>query len=81
VEAILAGVGVEEPHTDIDTQRTSVTVDTGADQLAHVVRMLHDQDIALDDVGLRRPSLDEVFLTLTGQPVTASGSATAHDAA
>jgi hypothetical protein len=31
--------------------------------------MLHDQRIALDDVGVRRPSLDEVFLALTGQPL------------
>jgi hypothetical protein len=35
--------------------------------------MLHDQHIALDDVGVRRPSLDEVFLALTGQPLASSG--------
>jgi len=36
------------------------------------VRRLDEQHIAVDDVGLRRPTLDEVFLTLTGQPLEAS---------
>jgi daunorubicin resistance ABC transporter ATP-binding subunit len=72
VEEILAAVG-DTPHSDIDTQRASVSVVDGADKLAAVVRMLHERHIALDDVGVRRPSLDEVFLTLTGQSFGASG--------
>src|SRR5262249_36376986 len=68
VEAILASVSDDTPQSDIDTQRASVSVEGGAEKLALVVRLLHDQHIALDDVGVRRPSLDEVFLTLTGQP-------------
>jgi ABC-2 type transport system ATP-binding protein len=73
VEEILASVSDDTPQSDIDTQRASVSVDSGADNLALVVRMLHDQHIALDDVGVRRPSLDEVFLALTGQPLASSG--------
>jgi len=73
VEEILASVSDDTPQSDIDTQRASVPVDSGADKLAVVVQMLHDQRIALDDVGVRRPSLDEVFLTLTGEPLAASG--------
>jgi ABC-2 type transport system ATP-binding protein len=73
VEEILASVSDDTPQSDIDTQRASVPVDSGADRLAVVVQMLHDQRIALDDVGVRRPSLDEVFLTLTGEPLAASG--------
>ena len=38
----------------------------GAQQLVDVVRRLGDAGIAIDDVGLRRPTLDDVFLTLTG---------------
>jgi ABC-type multidrug transport system ATPase subunit len=72
VEQILASVAAETPNSDIDTQRASAAVDGGADQLATVVRLLHEERIALDDIGLRRPSLDEVFLNLTGQPVTPS---------
>jgi ABC-2 type transport system ATP-binding protein len=74
VEEILASVGDDTPQSDIDTQRASVAVDGGADKLALVVQMLHDRRVALDDVGVRRPSLDEVFLTLTGQPLAASGN-------
>src|ERR687897_23112 len=62
VEEILAAVSDDTPQSDIDTQRASVSVDSGADQLAVVVQRLHDQRIALDDLGVRRPSLDEVFL-------------------
>jgi ABC-2 type transport system ATP-binding protein len=73
VEEILGSVSDDTPQSDIDTQRASVSVDTGADKLALVVQRLHERRIALDDVGVRRPSLDEVFLALTGQPLASSG--------
>ncbi|HEY1282220.1 MAG TPA: ATP-binding cassette domain-containing protein [Acidimicrobiales bacterium] len=73
VEQILALVAAETPHSDLDIQRASAAVDGGADQLTTVVRLLHERQIALDDIGLRRPSLDEVFLNLTGQPLGPSG--------
>jgi ABC-2 type transport system ATP-binding protein len=70
VEDILASVAAETPRCDLDTSRVSVAADGGADQLTIVVRLLDERGIAVDDVGLRRPSLDEVFLTLTGRGVT-----------
>jgi ABC-2 type transport system ATP-binding protein len=70
VEDILASVAAETPRCDLDTSRVSVAADGGADQLTVVVRLLDERGIAVDDVGLRRPSLDEVFLTLTGRGVT-----------
>jgi daunorubicin resistance ABC transporter ATP-binding subunit len=73
VEEVLAAISSEMPATDIDTQRTSVAVDGGADQLTTVVRLLHEREVALDDIGLRRPSLDEVFLALTGESFVPSG--------
>ena len=57
----------ETPHSDLDTQRASAPVDGGAEQLRDVVRLLDERGIAVDDVGLRRPTLDEVFLAVTGQ--------------
>jgi ABC-2 type transport system ATP-binding protein len=33
-----------------------------------VVRDLDEAEIVIDDVSLRRPTLDEVFLALTGRP-------------
>ena len=38
-----------------------------------VVRLLDEGGIASDDIGLRRPTLDEVFLGLTGQPIDSVG--------
>ena len=72
VEEVLASVAAETPHSDLDTQRASVPIDGGADQFTTVVSLLHERRIALDDIGLRRPSLDEVFLTLTGRPLAPS---------
>jgi len=34
--------------------------------LTEVARTLQDAGIAVEDIGLRRPSLDDVFLRLTG---------------
>ncbi|HEU5309425.1 MAG TPA: ATP-binding cassette domain-containing protein [Acidimicrobiia bacterium] len=73
VEATLARIGSEAPHTDLDTQRVSVPVDGGGDELRDVVRLLDERDIEVDDVGLRRPSLDEVFLAVTGEPIEPNG--------
>ncbi len=72
VEEILATVAAETPHSDIDTQRATAPIDGGADQLTSVVRLLDERNIPLDDIGLRRPSLDEVFLALTGQSFVVS---------
>jgi ABC-2 type transport system ATP-binding protein len=67
VEEALARIGCEAPYTDIDTQRVSARVEGGADQLRDIVRTLDERGIDVDDVGLRRPSLDEVFLAVTGK--------------
>jgi ABC-2 type transport system ATP-binding protein len=69
VEETLAQIGCEAPETDIDTQRVSARVEGGGDQLRDVVRLLDERDIEVDDVGLRRPSLDEVFLAVTGKHI------------
>jgi daunorubicin resistance ABC transporter ATP-binding subunit len=67
VEEVLARIAAETPHSNLDTQRVSAAVDGGADQLTVAVRLLDERDIPIDDIGLRRPTLDEVFLALTGQ--------------
>jgi len=68
IAEVLATVAAEPPRTDDDTQRVSVPVDGGASELSTVVRLLDERNISVDDIGLRRPTLDEVFLALTGQP-------------
>jgi daunorubicin resistance ABC transporter ATP-binding subunit len=77
---VLATVAAEPPRVDADTQRVSAPVEVGAAELATVVRLLDERGLHVDDIGLRRPTLDEVFLALTGQPVDAStDAATAGD--
>ena len=64
--AILEGVSVGDVQTDEQTRRLTAPISGGADVLREVLRQLGDQSVAVVDVGLRRPTLDDVFLTLTG---------------
>lgn len=72
VADILETVAAEPVRTDADTQHVSASVDGGGDQLTSVVRLLDEGAILFDDIGLRRPTLDEVFLALTGKPAEAT---------
>ena len=74
VRDVLATIGTDPPRIDHDTKRVTVAVENGADQLSTVVRLLDEHGITSDDIGLRRPTLDEVFLGLTGQPIDPAGS-------
>jgi ABC-2 type transport system ATP-binding protein len=51
---------------DQHTRRLTVPTNGGAQRLVQVVRDLDEAAVAIDDVGLRRPTLDDVFLALTG---------------
>ncbi len=64
-ERILADLAQDgdEPYTD--GQLVSVRIDDRS-ALGRAVRRLDEEGIAIDDLSLRRPSLDEVFLAITG---------------
>ena len=81
VVEILGTVAAEPVRTDDDTQRASAPVDGGADELATVVRLLDERGVSVDDIGLRRPTLDEVFLALTGASIDPTDPDTSADAA
>jgi ABC-2 type transport system ATP-binding protein len=66
VTAVLSGVG-RDPQVDRATRRVWVAVDDGARRLMEAMRALDQGGIAVEDIALRRPTLDEVFLTLTGK--------------
>ncbi len=63
---VLARACVADVATDAHTRRLTAPADGGTQQLVSVIRALDDAGIPLDDVGLRRPTLDDVFLSLTG---------------
>jgi ABC-2 type transport system ATP-binding protein len=60
-------VGEGEPHLDEDTGIVSIGVGgRGSDALIEAVRSLDAAGVATQGLALRRPSLDDVFLALTG---------------
>jgi ABC-2 type transport system ATP-binding protein len=64
----LRPLAVEDPRSDEQTRRLSLPVRGGTEVLAEALRRLEGSGIEVLDVGLRRPDLDDVFLTLTGRP-------------
>jgi ABC-2 type transport system ATP-binding protein len=63
---MLAGIAVGEVQTDEQTRKLVAPVTGGPETLRQVLQRLADANISVVDVGLRRPTLDDVFLTLTG---------------
>lgn len=61
-------IAKETPRADEGAGEVVVPVTDGANRLIEVVRAMDEADIRLADIQLRRPTLDEVFLTLTGAP-------------
>ena len=70
----LARLGAEAPRVDAGAHRVTIPVDGGRAVIAAAVRQLDALAVEVDDIGLRRPTLDEVFLTLTGSPIDAEPS-------
>ncbi len=66
VAEILGRVTSNEPTLDRAGRRVSVLSAGGARELAAAIARLDELSIAVDEIGVRRPTLDEVFLTLTG---------------
>jgi ABC-2 type transport system ATP-binding protein len=64
--AVVGGVTGAEPETDADARRVSAPARDRVATLTRVVGALADAGIAAEDIGVRRPTLDEVFLRLTG---------------
>jgi ABC-2 type transport system ATP-binding protein len=65
--AAVAAIGEGEPHVDPETGVVSVPVGgRGSDALVEAVRALDAAGVVTRGLALRRPSLDDVFLTLTG---------------
>jgi ABC-2 type transport system ATP-binding protein len=59
-------------EVDEHTRRVTVPSVGGATHLVEVVRRLADAGVEVDDIGLRRPTLDDVFLSLTGHAAETS---------
>jgi ABC-2 type transport system ATP-binding protein len=65
--AAITAIGEGEPHTDPETGVVNIGVGgRGSDALVDAVRILDAAGVVTRGLALRRPSLDDVFLTLTG---------------
>jgi ABC-2 type transport system ATP-binding protein len=75
----LATVGVGAPSLDEHARRLTVPVSGGTAALVEALRRLDAAGIEVQDVGVRRPTLDDVFLTLTGHTAEADEQSDAGD--
>jgi len=67
VEAVLREVAVGAIRTETEEALISVPVAKGVEALGTVMAELTAQNVEIVDIGLRRPTLDDVFMELTGQ--------------
>ena len=63
---VLAAVGVGEPTVDEHLRRVAVPVSEGTKALVEALRQFDSEGVEVLDVALMRPTLDDVFLNLTG---------------
>ncbi|MER5440245.1 ATP-binding cassette domain-containing protein [Streptomyces sp. NPDC002790] len=80
---ILSGYGKGETTVAQHTRKLTVPVIGGAKLLAEIIRDLDARGIEIDDIGLRRPTLDDVFISLTGhvaeEPAASEAGAPVED--
>ena len=72
--ALVADMGQGQARIDVDQRVVSVPAKGGAKVLVAAGHRLDESGIGIDDLGIRRPSLDDVFLALTGHGATSDGN-------
>jgi ABC-2 type transport system ATP-binding protein len=63
---VLRGIGKTEPLVDTSLGHISIPALKGASELTEAIRQLDASGVEVLDISLKRPSLDDVFLSLTG---------------
>ncbi len=81
VAELLGRLDDGEARIDAPTRRVSVRVESGGEGLMSALRSLQDAGVELEDIAMRQPNLDEVFLALTGRPAEDHSGAMAASAA
>ncbi|RKN46965.1 ATP-binding cassette domain-containing protein [Streptomyces hoynatensis] len=78
-EEVLRRLGDGDTSLVEHTRKLSVPAAGGAKLLAEVIRELDARGVEIDDIGLRRPTLDDVFLSLTGHTAEDEAAGTAGE--
>jgi ABC-2 type transport system ATP-binding protein len=81
VAEMLGRLAGEAVQVDEHTRRASVRLDSGGEGLMSVLRSLDTAGLEIEDIAMRQPNLDEVFLALTGRASDEHHPPTAADAA
>jgi ABC-2 type transport system ATP-binding protein len=63
---VLTPLAIGEPTIDTQARTVTIPVAGGSKVLVEGIRLLDGEDVRVFDIGLRRPTLDDVFLVLTG---------------
>jgi ABC-2 type transport system ATP-binding protein len=77
--AAVRSVSDGEAGVDLETRRVTAPVSGGSTVLVDAVRAFDAADVRIDDLALRRPTLDDVFLTLTGHAAEEAAAPVATD--
>jgi ABC-2 type transport system ATP-binding protein len=64
---LLQSISNEQVFTGNDGRTLSVAADSAPEKLQTALKLFSDAGIELNDAGMRRPTLDDVFLNLTGR--------------
>ncbi|MDY7100939.1 MAG: ATP-binding cassette domain-containing protein [Actinomycetota bacterium] len=67
---VVATLGGSRAHVEPDERRISLPSPGGTATLLDAGRRMEEAGIAIADIGIRHPSLDDVFFTLTGRSAT-----------
>jgi len=66
VARVVGEIAATHPSVDVAERSVTAPTDGGAAAISALASALVDAGIQVDDLGLRQPTLDDVFLTLTG---------------
>ncbi|MCY4071736.1 MAG: ATP-binding cassette domain-containing protein [Chloroflexi bacterium] len=66
---LLRPLSTEAPQTDDLRGHVVLSVESGVQSIAEVVRLLDSEDIHIAELNLRRPTLNDVFLSITGEAI------------
>jgi ABC-2 type transport system ATP-binding protein len=78
-QTIIAGLCLGDVRVDEQDRSLTAAVTDGANALQQVLLRFADANIRVVDIGLRRPTLDDVFLTLTGHAAQDGDPASSDD--
>nr|WP_246297468.1 ATP-binding cassette domain-containing protein [Janibacter cremeus] len=71
---VLTPVGIADADVDEHTRTITIPIDTGTNALVDAVGRLGREGITVQDIGIRRPTLDDAFLSLTGHRAEDEGA-------